>query len=227
MDQESQANIYESLETLKEADQYYLWLCSRVVRFIKGKVLEIGSGIGSFAKWGRKSASEYHVSDADPVLVERLKEDFPVAFAWDLYQPFPRSDIYDTIIILNVIEHLENDLEAVKTIHERLVPGGHLVVMVPAMPFLYGSMDRAFGHFRRYTRSSMERVLRKASFKVLKSEYVNVIGMAGWYLYGKILKRNQLPQKLTSRFNLVVPLLKLERPVAFFTGLSLIVVGQK
>jgi 2-polyprenyl-3-methyl-5-hydroxy-6-metoxy-1,4-benzoquinol methylase len=227
MDQEAQENIYESLETLKEADEYYKWLCSRVQPYIHGKVLEIGSGIGNFAKWARNSSKEYHVSDADPALVKRLESDFPIAFQWDLYQPFPRDDRYDTIIILNVIEHLENDVDAAKKIHEKLVPGGHLIVMVPAMQFLYGSLDKAFGHFRRYTRSTMQSVIKKASFQVVKSEYVNVVGMFGWFLYGKILRRNQLPQKLCSHFNLVIPLLKLERPLAHFTGLSLIMVAQK
>jgi predicted SAM-dependent methyltransferase len=133
----------------------------------------------------------------------------------------------DTIIILNVIEHLQDDLAAVKEIYETLVPGGHLIVMVPAMQFLYGSLDRAFGHFRRYTKETMGSIIRKASFKIMKSEYVNVIGMFGWFLYGRILKADRLPQKLCSHFNLVIPLLKIERPVAYFTGLSLILVAQK
>lgn len=227
MDQESQEHIYESLETLKDADEYYQWLFSRVQPFVRGKVLEIGSGIGNFAKWARNHGTEYHVSDADPALVKRLSDDFPHAFQWDLYEAFPRSDSYDTIIILNVIEHLEDDLKAVRKIHERLLPGGCLIVMVPAMQFLYGSLDRAFGHFRRYTKSTMGNIIEKASFKILKSEYVNVIGMFGWFLYGRILKADRLPQKLCSHFNLVIPLLKLERPVARFTGLSLILVAQK
>jgi SAM-dependent methyltransferase len=227
MDQESQESIYESLETLKEADEYYRWLFSRVEPFIKGKVLEIGSGIGNFAKWAKSSGTEYQVSDTDPFLVDRLQADFPIAFQWDIYQPFPRHDLYDTIIILNVIEHLEDDLDALKKIHERLLPGGNLIVMVPAMQFLYGSLDRAFGHFRRYTKTTMGRVMEKASFNITKSEYVNVIGMFGWFVYGKILRTDHLPQKLCSHFNLVIPLLKLEKPVAYFTGLSLILVGQK
>lgn len=227
MDTESQENIYESLETLKEADEYYKWLLSRVRPFVHGKVLEIGAGIGSFAKWARLAGKEYHVSDADPALVQRLEKDYPTAFQWDLYKPFPRNDLYDTIIILNVIEHLEDDLTALKHIHERLVPGGHLIVMVPAMQFLYGSLDQAFGHFRRYKKNTMKNVATRASFKILKSEYVNVIGMLGWFLYGRILKTNHLPQKLCSHFNLVIPLLKLERPIAQMMGLSLILVAQK
>jgi hypothetical protein len=95
MDQETQENIYESLETLKEADEYYQWLFSRVKPFVRGKALEIGSGIGNFAKWAKSSSSEYHVSDADPALVKVLEKDFPVAFEWNIYEPFPRKDRYD------------------------------------------------------------------------------------------------------------------------------------
>lgn len=227
MDQHTQAAIYASLETLSKADEYYKWLYSRVKNFIRGRTLEIGAGIGNFAKWGRDSASEYHVTDADPFLVEKLKEEFPKAFLWNLYESFPGTDRYDTIIILNVVEHLEKDLEALKILHERLVPGGYLIIMVPAMEFLYGSLDRSFGHFRRYTKEQMKSLFERVPFTMIENHYVNVIGMFGWYLYGRILKRENLPQKLCNRFNLVLPLLKLERPLAHFTGLSLISIGRK
>ncbi|PWT89464.1 MAG: hypothetical protein C5B54_08845 [Acidobacteria bacterium] len=227
MDATTQEAIYESLETLSNADQYYRWLHSRVKSFIRGKVLEIGSGIGNFAQWGKTSATEYHLSDADPRLVQRLSTDFGNAFQWNLYEPFPRKDVYDTVVILNVIEHLEDDTRAIQAIYERLVPGGNVIIMVPAMQFLYGSMDRAFGHFRRYTKKTLCELVEKARFTVRKKEYVNVIGMLGWYVYGRILNRENLPQQLCSRFNLVLPLLYLERPIASVVGLSLILVAQK
>jgi SAM-dependent methyltransferase len=227
MDQETQHAIYESLETLSKADEYYKWLYSRVRGFVRGKTLEIGAGIGNFAKWAKNSATEYHVTDGDPILVQKLAEEFPRAFQWDLYQPFPGNDLYDSVVILNVVEHLENDFEALRILHQRLVPGGHLIVMVPAMQFLYGSMDRSFGHYRRYTKRHMKELCERVSFEVLKEFYVNVIGMAGWFLYGKILKKENLPERLCSRFNLVLPLLYLERPIAYFTGLSLICIARK
>lgn len=227
MDQQTQTAIYESLETLSKADEYYKWLNSGVKKFIGGRVLEIGAGIGNFAKWAKDSATEYHVTDADPFLVEKLKQEFPKAFLWNLYEPFPGTDQYDTVIILNVVEHLEKDLEALKILHERLVPGGHLIIMVPAMQFLYGSLDRSFGHYRRYHKKQMQLLFERVPFTMIENRYVNVIGMFGWYLYGRILKRENLPTQLCNRFNLVLPLLKLERPLAHFTGLSLVSVGRK
>jgi 2-polyprenyl-3-methyl-5-hydroxy-6-metoxy-1,4-benzoquinol methylase len=225
--QETQGAIYESLETLSQADGYYRWLCSRVQPFIRGKVLELGAGIGNFGIWAKEHATEYHATDVDPHLIVRLKEKFQHAFRWDLYESFPGDDLYDTVIILNVIEHLQNDLEALRTLRQRLVPGGHIIIMVPAMQFLYGSLDRAFGHYRRYNKKGMQKLVEEIPFKVVANQYVNVIGMLGWHFYGRILKSEQLPQQLCSRFNLVLPLLTLERPIAHFMGLSLITVGRK
>jgi SAM-dependent methyltransferase len=227
LNEETQQHIYESLETLSMAGEYYRWLCSRVSPYIRGRVLEIGAGIGSFAQWGSALATEYHPTDVDPRLVEKLRERFPKAFCWNLFEPFPDNTQYDTIVILNVIEHLRDDLGAVKALYDRLLPGGHLIVMVPAMNFLYGSLDRAFGHFRRYDKKMMADLYAQTSLQTQKSEYVNVVGMFGWFLYGRVFKRNSLPTHLTSRFNLVLPLLKMERPLAHFAGLSLMTVGRK
>jgi 2-polyprenyl-3-methyl-5-hydroxy-6-metoxy-1,4-benzoquinol methylase len=227
MDSTTQEAIYESLETLRDADQYYQWLHSQVKQYIRGKTLEIGAGIGNFARWGQQTADEYHVSDVDPRLVERLSHDYKKAFEWDLYKAFPGDTFYDSIVILNVIEHLHDDKAAVQAIHSRLAPNGNLIVMVPAMQFLYGSLDKSFGHYRRYTISTMSKVMEDAKFQILKRRYVNVVGMAGWFIYGRIFKHKNLPQQLCSRFNLVLPLLRLERPIAHFMGLSLIIVGKK
>ena len=224
---ETQEAIYESLETLSQTSEYYNWLCKKMSRFIRGKTLELGSGIGTFGQWARKFATEYHATDVDPHLVERLKENFTKAFSWDLYQPFPGDDLYETVIILNVIEHLKDDAAAMQTLYDRLQPGGHLIVMVPAMRFLYGSMDRAFGHYRRYQKPDMQKLMEDVQLDVVENRYVNTIGMAGWFLYGRILKHQQLPQQLCGRFNMVLPLLKLEGPLAHFAGLSLICVGRK
>ncbi len=222
-----QEAILESLETLSHAADYYRWLAERVRPYIKGKVLEIGAGIGNFAQFARETASEYHVSDIDPRLTEKLSEQFDHVFSWDIFTPFPNSTLYDTVVILNVVEHLEDDRAALESLNARLKAGGNLVLMVPALQFLYGTMDRSFGHFRRYTKHSISNLISSSGFTLLKSEYVNVIGMFGWFLYGKILRKQNLPTQLCSKFNLVVPLLKMERPIARFMGLSVVVVARK
>jgi len=227
MQADTQEAIFESLETLSQAGDYYKWLASRMRPFIRGKALEIGAGIGNFARWARESADEYHVSDIDQRLAQKLTGEFDRVLCWDIFTPFPDDEQYDTVIILNVVEHLEDDEKALQCLHARIRPGGHLVLMVPAMRFLFGTMDESFGHFRRYTKGSISRLIKTAGFSMMKCEYVNVIGMFGWFLYGRILKRKNLPQQLCGRFNLVIPLLKLERPLAYFMGLSVIAIAKK
>lgn len=227
MQTETQDAICESLETLSQAGPYYKWLAARVQPYLKGKVLEIGAGIGNFAQWARESAPEYHVSDNDPRLVQELSREFPKAVCWDLFSPYPNDETFDTIVILNVVEHLKEDQQALYKVNERLKTGGHLILMVPAMNFLYGSLDVSFGHYRRYTKKSITRIIRNAGFQIIDSRYVNVVGMAGWFVYGKLLKARKLPEQLCSRFHLVLPLLTLERPIAYFMGLSVIVVAKK
>jgi SAM-dependent methyltransferase len=224
---ETQEAIYESLETLSQTPEYYKWLCDKVRPYIRGKTLELGAGIGNFGKWASQFSTDYHATDVDPRLVERLKENFATAFRWDLFDPFPGEDLYDTVIILNVIEHLKEDAAAVRSLAARLQPGGHLIVMVPAMHLLYGSLDKAFGHYRRYHKPEMKKLMEDEGLDVVSNAYVNTIGMFGWYIYGRILKHQQLPQQLCGRFNMVLPLLKLERPFAHFAGLSLITIGRK
>ena len=227
MQAETQDAICQSLETLSRASPYYQWLASRVRPFLKGKVLEIGAGIGNFAKWARESVNEYHVSDNDPRFVQELSKEFTHAVCWDIFTPYPGDETFDSVVILNVVEHLEDDEEALHRLNARINPGGHLILMVPAMNFLYGTMDRSFGHYRRYTKKSISRVIQQAGFQLLKVEYVNVIGMAGWFVYGRIIKARNLPEQLCSRFHLVLPFLKLERPIAHFMGLSVIAIAKK
>jgi len=227
MEPTGQEAILKSLETLSHAADYYRWLAERVRPYIHGKALEIGAGIGNFAQFAKETASEYHVSDVDPRLTEKLSQQFDHVYCWDIFTPFPDGSLYDTVVILNVVEHLEDDRAAMDSLNARLKTGGNLVLMVPAMQFLYGTLDRSFGHYRRYTKDSISNVITSAGFKLLKCEYVNVIGMFGWFVYGKIFKKQDLPSQLCSRFNLVVPLLKIERPIAHFMGLSVVAIARK
>src|SRR6185436_14592582 len=114
---------------LSQASDYYKWLASRMQPYIRGKVLEIGAGIGTFAQVAKESASEYHVSDIDPRLEQKLRAQFDQVYCWDVFTPFPKDELYDTIVILNVVEHLEKDQKALECIYRRLKPGGHLVLM--------------------------------------------------------------------------------------------------
>ncbi len=220
--------VHESLESLSQAEEYYRFVYSRLKEYISGRTLEAGAGTGNFARWARKSASEYCVSDVDPEYVEALRPEFKSAFVWNILDPFPaRDEHFDTIITFNVLEHVRDDMAALRILADQLVAGGHLIVLVPAHPFLFGSLDRAFGHYRRYNKKQMIDLCEAVPMRVIKSEYLNFVGLLGWLFYGKVLRTNRLPRRMLSYFDLFLPLLIMERPLRRFLGMSLLTVARK
>jgi glycosyltransferase involved in cell wall biosynthesis len=133
----------------------------------------------------------------------------------------------DSIVCLNVLEHIEDDRRVLLELYRAIEPGGVLVVLVPAHPELYSDLDRNLGHYRRYTRELLEQRFREAGFVVEKSRYFNWVGAIGWYVVGRLLKRPHITKAATRGYRLVSPLRALEEPAGFRFGLSTIVVGRR
>lgn len=128
-----------------------------------------------------------------------------------------------------MLEHIEDDLRALSQMHALLIPRGRLVLLVPAFQFLYGSVDRALGHYRRYTRKDLLPTIQRAGFFIERSFYMNVVGMAGWFWNNRIIKRTEESGKQIGVFDrYIAPLAEFtERLVPPPAGLSLIAVGRK
>jgi SAM-dependent methyltransferase len=136
---------------------------------------------------------------------------------------------FDTVICLNVLEHVEDDLRALSHMQSVLKPGGRLVLLVPAFQFLYGTVDRSLDHYRRYTRKSLLPRMRAAGFEIERSFYMNVIGMAGWFLNNRVLKRREENADQIEMFDrYIAPVAeRIEKIIPPPFGLSLIAIGQK
>jgi SAM-dependent methyltransferase len=136
---------------------------------------------------------------------------------------------FDTIICMNVLEHVADDVRALHFMHEVLVPGGRAIILVPAFQFLYGTVDRAIEHHRRYTRKSLLPRMRAADFEIEAAFYMNMIGMAGWFWNNRIKRtEEENPAQIALFDRLIAPWAeRVERiwPPPF--GLSLIAVGRK
>jgi hypothetical protein len=125
-----------------------------------------------------------------------------------------------------VLEHIEDDRAALEALRKLLVPGGRIVLIVPALHALYGSIDRAIGHHRRYTRREVTAVLSAAGLEVEHVSYFNLLGVPGWFLNARILQRRTIPG-LQARLNdRLVPLLRIERRFRPPLGMSLLAVGR-
>ena len=133
----------------------------------------------------------------------------------------------DTVMCLNVLEHIERDQVALVNMRALLRPGGSLILVVPAHRWLYGSMDAAIGHLRRYTRRSMAELLAAAGLTPVRLQYVNAIGALGWLVAGRVLHCEAPSPSLLRRFNALVPPLRwIESKISPPFGISLLVIAQ-
>ena len=94
----------------------------------------------------------------------------------------------DSVVLINVLEHVENDEELLRTIHQILKPGGTVLLFVPAVPGLYGSLDEEFWHIRRYRKGELGSLLIKTGFQTGCLRYFNFPGIFSWFIFGRIFK---------------------------------------
>jgi SAM-dependent methyltransferase len=234
MAQESLA-LTATLHQLAEIEQYNHWLYEQFEAYLGNRVLEVGSGTGNITQFLCAGKRRVTATDVIPSyrneLLRRFGErpDFRVG-KFDLKTEAPPEMVqepFDTVVCLNVLEHIEDDLFALRQMRSVLDPGGHLALLVPAHRLLYGAFDSAVGHFRRYGKSELISKLARAGFEVETVKFFNIAAVLPWLINGRVFKRAYLPDSQVELANRLVPLLKLERLIGPPCGLSLIALAQK
>ena len=204
----------------------------RVRPWLGDRVLEIGSGIGNLSQFlvDRRTVV---LTDTAAEYLERLHTRFgqlPNVEVMRLYLPTPQGPVadrrFDTIVCLNVLEHVADDVGSLTAMHRLLEPRGRLVLLVPALRALYGSLDRALGHVRRYTSGELRAKLEQTGFALRRLEYFNLAGIPGWWVSGKLLRRDIIPAGPLRLFDALVPVFRLERFLPWRVGQSLIAIGE-
>jgi SAM-dependent methyltransferase len=198
------------------------------------RVLEIGSGIGNITKFllGRDLVI---ATDVEPKYLALLKNTFgkyKKFMVERLHLPGAEIERYrsyhiDSVICFNVLEHIERDETALRNIFDLLEPGGRFLLLVPSHPWLYGSLDQHLGHRRRYRKKELRSKLEAQGFRVIYLKYFNRIGVLGWFLNSRILRRKRLSPFQLRIYNLFVPIFKLETFFPLPFGTSLLAVGEK
>jgi glycosyltransferase involved in cell wall biosynthesis len=221
-----------TLRVMRKADRYNRWIYETVRPWLGRDLLEIGSGIGNmtrhFLRHGQVTAS-----DVSPRYVEELRRTFsgtPNVEVRDLdisKDSYPRTEIHDTIVCLNVLEHIEDDVAALRNMRKLLRPGGRAVIFVPANPRLYCEIDRGVGHYRRYVKEELARRMAVAGFRLLHARYHNPVGAVGWWVSGRALGRKTLTSGGVRGFDALMPLLRLQDRVDTRFSLSVLAVGER
>ncbi len=232
-----------TLARLAKLEPYNRWLVGRFAPALGGRILEIGAGFGNLTRHlvednpGGPARELVVASDVDPVAVEYLKGSFrdnPLVRVASYRFPLTASEreeiralSIDTIVCCNVLEHIEDDRGTLADMFALLQPGGRLVLLVPALSWLYGTLDRHLRHFRRYEKAELEEKLKGAGFALEDIRFVNRVGILGWFVNGRILRRAVLPRAQLQAFKLFFPLLRREETNPPSTGMSLLAIARK
>jgi SAM-dependent methyltransferase len=138
------------------------------------------------------------------------------------------GDGFDSVVYVNVLEHIEDDRAELALAHRALRPGGHLLVYVPALSFLYSDLDRSVGHFRRYQKKQLVGLARQSGFTVVSARYFDMLGILPWFVVYVLLKKTIRPGDVSLYDRLVVPVMRsLEGIIAPPIGKNLLLIGRK
>jgi glycosyltransferase involved in cell wall biosynthesis len=223
------------LQSVRRAKGFNRWLVRHLAPYVGRRVLEAGSGIGNLTEFFL-DRERLACVDVDPFYVERLSQRYGhlanLSFhEADLAQLHNCSTLHkarlDTIICINVLEHIEDDAKVLRNFYELLQPGGHAMLLVPANPRLYTGVDKALGHFRRYTQDELVSKMRTAGFDVVESKGFNRLGSLGWFVSGKLLGRTTLSAGQMKLYEWLLPLAKVIDRIGLLPPLSVIAVGRK
>jgi SAM-dependent methyltransferase len=195
-------------------DRYDAWLFRKIEPYLGRRVLEIGCGLGNMSRRLLASRRDLIVAiDTSAESVAAVRQQFAAhpnlrAVVYSITAPEVlalQSDNFDSAVSLNVFEHIEDDVLALRQTRQLLQPEGRLVLIVPAHEWLYGTMDRSIGHYRRYTKESLRGKLEETGFRVVRQAYVNLLGAMGWWLHGRVLRHKTPPAGQLRLFNALVP----------------------
>lgn len=229
----------QTLEALSKADRFNRWMYETIKPWCRGKVLEIGSGIGNISSFFVQDNFDITLSDCDDYYLQTLRDKFTGAsnvkniIFLDLQEDnFHKThanlaDKFDTIFMLNVLEHIEDDNKALNNCRMLLKTGGTLIILVPAHSWLYSKLDKKLHHYRRYTLSVLRYLFDKHQFTMKKQFYFNSMGIAAW-LYAKVVRLAVVPTGGMKMYNKLVPVGKaIDKLFAWKIGLSAVMIGEK
>ena len=226
---------YHLQRAMDQAYGFNQWMYDQIAEHVGRFVLECGCGIGTLTAHmlGKERVT---CTDIDPFYIEVVNRRFGHIKGFgvhhmdlssqDDYQKI-RGVGFDTIICMNVLEHLEHDQEVLECFYQALDPGGKAIILVPQYPWLYSKMDKSVGHYRRYTVQKMTEMMGKAGFAIAETRHFNRFATLGWFVSGKLLGSAHVEPEQIRLYNWLLPIAKLIEQLPFWPALSLIVVGQK
>jgi SAM-dependent methyltransferase len=202
--------------------------------YLGAHVLEIGAGMGNLTK-EMLPRERYVASDFDPIFVNILNNlalrrsgvevtriDASKTEDFEHYK-----GAFDTVICLNVLEHIKDARTALSNFYGALSPQGRLVILVPQGPYLYSSLDKAVGHVKRYTRGALLEELTFAGYTVEHIIDFNRVGVLAWIMNAKMFRRTRISKLQMKIYDSLTWMWRVIDPIIPWPGLSLIAIAAR
>lgn len=226
------------LEAMGFAENYHRWIIGDVQNYLGKRVLEVGSGSGSFSKLLLETDLEFLLAiEPSGAMFEQLKaeigrdpSDGRVQFLnGSLHQVSDglAAGTFDSVLYINVLEHIEDDLAELARARPLLRQGGALIIYVPALPGLFGPFDKRVGHHRRYTDERLSDLVAEAGFRIISSTYRDLAGVVPWWFQARVLKSEALSPGSVRLYDKLIPLVRLiDRITGPPVGKNLLLVAE-
>ena len=200
------------LVALAECRNHRKWFAGFAEPYLGDSPIEIGSGLGDYARQWIPLVSNFTATDADPAMLLELKKEmaaYPQVAVRQITLPCTERAGHSCLIAYNVLEHIDDHVEALRSMARLVRRGGYIVLVCPAFPFAMSSVDIATGHVRRYTKRSMRAALTSAGVEVVTVRYANSVGLLCYYAFTSLLKRTPAEGgTMTFYDRLVVPVVR-------------------
>jgi SAM-dependent methyltransferase len=225
----------ETLERIQKLSRFNAWMFETLQPYLGRDVLEVGCGIGNLTEQILPHCDRVVGLDVEPHYIDAVRRRFDGKAAFsallhdlsDTLPAQPQPGTFDTVVCLNVLEHIEDHATALKHMRRMLQPGGRLLLLVPAYSWLYGSLDEALHHYRRYNPRELRTLLEGMGFQTERIFFLNLFGILGWWLNGKILKRTLLPEDQLALYDRLVPIFRAaEALIGHRVGQSVIAIAR-
>lgn len=221
------------LHSLGGTQRFNKWMAETIRPWLGARVLELGAGIGNMTQHLARSRKLYVATDLDEEHLARLQVRFQnrpnlrcgICDLRDAADFAALGGSFDTVVCLNVLEHVEDDLRGLRNIRSVLQPGGRAIILVPQDQSIYGTLDKILGHYRRYSAAELAARMVEAGFRFERMLEFNRITRPGWYLNGRILKRQDFGRFQLRVFDWLVPLWKRLDSILPWPAVSLIGIG--
>jgi len=223
------------LDALSEAQRFNRWMANTIEPYIGKRVLEAGAGIGNLTRLLCSRRERYVAADLEVEYLAHLRARFQhrprmEVRHCDLSNPAEFQALacaMDSVVCLNVLEHIEDDMTGLRNIYSALQHGGRAIVLVPHDQRVYGSLDTALGHYRRYSREELRQKMEHVGFRVERILDFNRISRPAWYVNGRWLNRKTIGRFQLRMFDRTVWLWRRIDPLLPWPPTSIIAVAVK